>query len=636
MRFCRADIILTVRIFSYFRKISLQRTKKILAGAYKRLFLDLSLPVIDLVILEHRLEHEGLKFLTTCLPLLEKALLAGLENGYLRCPTNFCRTKALPKFLGSLFCKIFDYDGKLKSKADPGAVAIIRQVCSYAYKADLPRDIALDNRVIDNFILTENELKELTLFQDPLTNMASCFVQAVFNSFDIRGIMPIHGPGATAEVSRSSKFDRELCALNSDFIEMFGHLFSFNYEETFDRPLLRDPLSTIRLNHVNLFNRSAEMPSRVILVNKDSRGPRLICAEPSPKMFVQQGVRLAMEDAIGKSALTAGHINFSDQGVNRDLANIGSLPCVSAGWATLDLKDASDRVSMALVKSLFSGVPDLFRSILVLRPKAFLMPDGSVIESSKHAPMGSALCFPVMSVSIWALLMSAFVGFGMTIKEASASIYVFGDDIIVPQHLAIYSSNILQRYGLKVNTDKSFYRGYFRESCGADFFLGVDNTPIRLKNIWWLKHVDHNVPQWYEAFEYVKHAQVLQHRGYTKTSEYWYSLAERIIGLLPYGTEKTSYLVRIVPANEVAFRNEALMDRLRIKPKVSDVFGHRTRQLIYRVYKAVPVMESKPTTGWGHFKRVYASIGSQEVETPYGEFARHNDFKMVRSKTSLN
>lgn len=601
--------------------------------AFRVLISDLSLPVIDYAIIEHRLEHEGLKFLTTCLPLLERSLLDGLENGVLHCPTNFCRTKAIPKFLGSLFSKIFDANGRLLPKPDPGAVASIRQVCSYAYKMDLPRDIALDNRVIDNFIQTEDELNRLEIRNDPLTNLASYYVQSVFNRFDDSTIRPKHGPGSSAEVSRHSKYDRELCELSAPFLERYGKFFSFNAEEHIT--LERDPIFRGHLTNTSLFKREEEIPSRVVLVNKDSRGPRLICAEPSPKMYIQQGVRLQMEALIGRSRLTAGHVNFTDQNPNRMLANIGSLPCVSSGWATLDLKDASDRVSQELVNILFSGVPELLSSLLVLRPKRFLMPDGRLIESSKHAPMGSALCFPVMATVIWALLYSSFIGLGYTEDEAVDMIYVFGDDIIVPQHLAVYSMNILQRYGLKVNTLKSFYQGHFRESCGADYFCGVENTPIRLKNIWWLKHIDKDVPQWYEAFEYVKHAQVLQSRGLHKTSQYWYNCAEKILGPLPFGTNETSYLCRIVESDNVAPYNAALLERLGRKTRVREVFGLKKRQLIYRVYTSFPVMEKKDTTGSGHLKRVYASIGDPEVIVPYGQFAKHNDFKIVRLSVDL-
>jgi hypothetical protein len=73
---------------------------------------------------------------------------------------------------------------------------------------------------------------------------------------------------------------------------------------------------------------------------------------------------------------------------------------------------------------------------------------------------------------------------GCPIREALSSVYVYGDDLIFPSRYAKAVSDALSKSGLKINHDKSFVHGSFRESCGADYFRGVECTPTRLKLTW--------------------------------------------------------------------------------------------------------------------------------------------------------
>jgi len=63
----------------------------------------------------------------------------------------------------------------------------------------------------------------------------------------------------------------------------------------------------------------------------------------------------------------------------------------------------------------------------------------------------------------------------------SGSVRVFGDDIIVPVDMVQTVMEGLEAFGLKVNREKSFWNGKFRESCGGDFYDGEWVTPVRLK-----------------------------------------------------------------------------------------------------------------------------------------------------------
>lgn len=61
------------------------------------------------------------------------------------------------------------------------------------------------------------------------------------------------------------------------------------------------------------------------------------------------------------------------------------------------------------------------------------------------------------------------------------TVSVFGDDIICPTDCAKSVTAALVFFGFKLNEEKSFVSGKFRESCGGDYFKGLDMRPHYLK-----------------------------------------------------------------------------------------------------------------------------------------------------------
>jgi hypothetical protein len=105
----------------------------------------------------------------------------------------------------------------------------------------------------------------------------------------------------------------------------------------------------------------------------------------------------------------------------------------------------------------------------------------------KFAGMGNALTFPVQSVVFSAICIAASLDkLGLyptysNVKRLARNIRVYGDDIIVK---TVYYDRVVEwihSFGLKVNEDKSFGTGKFRESCGVDAYNGVDVTPLYLR-----------------------------------------------------------------------------------------------------------------------------------------------------------
>lgn len=162
-----------------------------------------------------------------------------------------------------------------------------------------------------------------------------------------------------------------------------------------------------------------------------------------------------------------------DQTVNGKLALQASK---SREFVTLDLKEASDRVSCALVQSLFGDYA--YGWLSCSRADSVQLLSGRIIKLKKWAPMGNALCFPVESLVFFSLVVA---GIRSHYGENCNDVYVFGDDIIYPSRYHDGVITTLITYGLIPNGGKTFNKGFFRESCGIDAYKGTDITPLRLR-----------------------------------------------------------------------------------------------------------------------------------------------------------
>jgi len=98
--------------------------------------------------------------------------------------------------------------------------------------------------------------------------------------------------------------------------------------------------------------------------------------------------------------------------------------------------------------------------------------------------MGNALTFPIQSIVFTALAITAIIDLKgqapsyRNVKRAAKCIRVYGDDIIVKTEYARQVAIWITNAGLIVNERKSFFDGYFKESCGVDAYKGVDVTPL--------------------------------------------------------------------------------------------------------------------------------------------------------------
>lgn len=221
-------------------------------------------------------------------------------------------------------------------------------------------------------------------------------------------------------------------------------------------------------------------PSKLICVPKSTTSVRLIASEPTAHMWIQQLQLQMLRKMVDKTALRRC-INFTSQVPSQEMARRATT---EGDLATVDLSDASDRLSLWTVERMFRSNSELLRHLAASRSVWATDPDlGTVAVLRKYAPQGNATTFPVQSIcyallSIAALLTSeAIAPTKGAVQWASRRVRVFGDDIIIPGKALPYLSLLFQLCQLKLNLAKTHSHGIFAESCGADWYRGYDVTP---------------------------------------------------------------------------------------------------------------------------------------------------------------
>lgn len=500
----------------------------------------------DVKTIASRIENEGLSFLTITLPDFGKDFDEALSVGQVgsnhfrafRKVRSGGKRGAIPAFLQGMLSRIFDLaTGRIQNEPNVDSIESVRQIVYAFKKVLLPCTKQKDKAAVDEFAQIEHELQRPMPPEDieDFILVARVLWDSVFHrDFDpYVDTCPKHGPGATAEgISGNQKY---LHKSWHDRLEPFFPLIETAYANagaSFSKEVL----------DVTVVTEEQELPVKVTLVPKTLRGPRVIAIEPVCMQYTQQALSKYIIDILESDRLTRGHVNFHDQSINQRLAMTASR---DKSLATIDLSSASDRVPLSLAARMFDGNPDLRDAILACRSTRARLPNGDILPLSKFASMGSALCFPVESMYFYTLCVGAQLkrhNLPVTyrnIYKVSRSVYVYGDDIIVPTDAAAFTIDYLQKYYCKVGATKSHWKGSFRESCGVDAYDGVLITPVYVRRL---------PPDGKRAADalisWTSTASQFYRKGYWRTAERMYNAVEEILGKLPYLSPRSTGLGR--------------------------------------------------------------------------------------------
>ena len=202
--------------------------------------------------------------------------------------------------------------------------------------------------------------------------------------------------------------------------------------------------------------------NELFMVAKDWDCHRVAGKEPAANSFLQNGAGHFIF-----KRLAAFGMDLRRQEPNQRLAYAGSVESDNP-LCTIDLSAASDSISIGLVRDLLP--PAWFDFLMTIRSPAFKY--GKRVERySKMCSMGNGFCFPLETLIFASIVNAVYAETGDTVYR------VYGDDIIVQQSSALYVLELLSWAGFKANKKKTFVFGPFRESCGADWYGGVNVRP---------------------------------------------------------------------------------------------------------------------------------------------------------------
>jgi len=403
---------------------------------------------------EIRGSYDGLQWCLNEAPKLEKLMLEHIELGIKP------ELEKYPAWLRRLVAGSFE---------DPVLLRYLRQLLLFCYKASVTHDKTTTEKAFRCFIETNRDVgafgNRFSTESPKLLNIARRHCQSVLYRFREGSLSPSHGPGAVTTDKDRWKHLYSTIEYLYAYSDWYSPYFNMDAAKHWENLEHRDTIQ-----------------AKLIAVPKDSRGPRLICVHPAEAIWLQQGLRRELERAItlrryASGPWPSGRIQFDSQESNGSIALSSSRTRL---YATLDMKEASDRISEPLVQVLFG---DKYKWFGCCRAQEYIIPAAGGLANIRgqincYAPMGNATTFPVQSLVFWSICVAALQSRGF---HQPGAVFVFGDDIIVPTECAEYVIDALESFGLLVNRTKSFYRGGFRESCGVDAFKGVDVTPVRWK-----------------------------------------------------------------------------------------------------------------------------------------------------------
>lgn len=420
----------------------------------------------DVQTIENRLSSEGIGFATTTLPSFFNEFALHLEGGLPSFASFKKPNKAsqLPAFLRGLTSMV---TGQGEQAAHAFKAIYCLCVSFKKLKGDYKESVLSDN--LDKFIKTDEEIGKIQ-FQNYRTilNRARGYITEVFKSVNINLIKPKPGPGAVNDPVKP-------------YLRYEPHVRYAQLEDAFHYPFWFYSNAFGFAESVRKYNtlkKRVYPKSRFKFVHKYANKPRGICIEQNETQYLQQGLKNLLYNTIENHSMTKGRVNFKSQAVNQKLALSSSL---TKSFCTIDMSEGSNRIPRDLVFYLFlhTDLLDMLNA-LSTRIIEFTKPlNHADYIANMFAPMGSAICFPIMSIVHFALCKAIIRSTHREgCREACKKVYVYGDDILLPAEYTEVVYDYLPKFGMKINQTKSYYKSSFRESCGVHAYAGHDVTPV--------------------------------------------------------------------------------------------------------------------------------------------------------------
>lgn len=414
-------------------------------------------------------------------------------------------SRGIPPFMRQDFEDIFDnVTGRLLESPSADAVRNIRQVLLLFKKSIVECTKETVDETIQQYYAVDRSLREplhdwsvvlpewsrsvaLTDVRFDGDETPRCIIEMAQAIFDVQvssfpelrcdDLVGQHGPGSVSDSKRDAdKYRFPTWSDRLDAVFPYSHHTSPNYSTFVE--YLREGTDANELHK--------DLPAKLIAVAKTFDKPRLIASEPTANQFIQGAMRKYLVNAVSTTSLRFS-VDIRKQQLSQTMAKQASC---DSSLATVDLKDASDRLTMWFLERALRSRPDLLTALAACRSVQLTSnSEPTPYTLRKYAPQGNATVFPLQS-ACYALLAIAALAWVekrapslKTIKQLSRRVRVFGDDIILPTTALTPLSFLLKSCQLVINTKKTHFSGNFAESCGFDGFRGEEVTPCYVRHL---------------------------------------------------------------------------------------------------------------------------------------------------------
>lgn len=488
----------------------------------------------DVNTLYNRINAEGISFATVALPKFFNCFSSFIESGVPSFP-GFKKNKPrspLPAFLNRLTGMVYAMDAHDADCAH--AFRVIYMLCSAFKKLKGPYSESVLSEQLDKFIADDESLMSLDYSTDDycgdVLRRARELVNTLFLKVDLGSLMPKPGSGATNTPRKyHERFEPHVVYRQLAEAFPYGSWFYHN-SYAFAAEMFNGYLDL----------QEEDIPtSRMKFIHKYVGKPRGICIEENETQYCQQAIKGLMYKVIQTHPMTRGRVNFDSQDINRELALMSSD---DKSFCTIDMSEASNMIWRVLVFQLFRDTP-LLPFLDAVSTRVITFPEdvrkGSMY-TQKFAPMGSAVCFPIMATVHYVLCRAIMEASQLgNAREQSKRVYVYGDDILLPVEFTEEIFTNLPKFGMRLNKEKSFYKSSFRESCGLHAYGGHEVTPVYNNYTLNVKHERSDSTRLLSCIS----KEALYHEcGYAATAETIRRHIRKVYGQIPFGDPSSGFL----------------------------------------------------------------------------------------------
>jgi hypothetical protein len=215
-----------------------------------------------------------------------------------------------------------------------------------------------------------------------------------------------------------------------------------------------------------------------MFIHKNIEILRSIGAQPTCSGMLQLGVH-----NIGRRLLMKVGIDLGDQNWNQKLALEGSRDWDNADpLCTLDKTRASNMIAREILLFFPPAWAKLLRRIRSTHYDAPPEIGGGNHEYQLFAGMGNGTTFFVETLLFFAMAYATCEDKSVEEFVSKRQYAVYGDDVILRRRHAKRYMRLAHWFGFKFGANKTFLTGKFRESCGADYYEGVNVRPAYVKS----------------------------------------------------------------------------------------------------------------------------------------------------------